>query len=123
MVFAVTACTLGILACASAPTMESGPPVPVYSEEDVPCEYEVVRRVRVRAPTAASSEADYLRMLRLAYGRAGAEVGASAVIAEIAEPRAQARRREIGRGSATPLDSGPPAGLAIRYLDPACGGG
>ena len=105
----------GILtACASTPDTDHLLPVPVFAEGEVPCEYEVIERVRVRNPTMATSEEDYLRLLREAYGKAGARVGADAVIARIPSPQGTARRREVGRTPA--VSSGPPPGEAIRCI-------
>ncbi len=107
-------------ACATTPPGMDLEPVPVYPEEEAPCEYEVLERVRVRSPTTATSEEDFLRRLREAYGRAGAAVGADAVIVDIPEPRGVARRRERGWPPSPSL--GPPTGRAVRFVPGTCGG-
>ena len=104
--------------CASTPDSSSLAPVPVYAEDEILCEYEVMERVRIRSPRSADSEADLIRQLLDAYGRAGAAVGADAVIAEIPSTSGRARRREIGR--AFPIPTGPPPGRAIRFIPGTC---
>jgi hypothetical protein len=107
--------------CATTPEDPNIPSVPVYSEEEAPCEYEVVDRIRVRQPSGAPSFDEFRRRLLVALGQAGARAGADAVIAEIPrEGAGVARRREVGRSNLPPPPPGFP-GLAVRFVPGTCG--
>lgn len=108
--------------CASAGGGNDLPPVPVYAATDpLPCEYEVIQTVR-GSSSAQSSRAAFERIQADVLGRAGANIGADAVITP--EPNeVGTQRRAVGRaGQPTP----PPRvvrfeGEAIRFLPGTCG--
>ena len=106
--------------CASSPEDPNLAPVPVYRESEAPCEYEVIDRVRVRQPSRAPTFEEFVRRLRVDLGRAGARVGADAVIAALPDPSnpGTARRREVS-GAPPP----PPmfTGEAVRFIPDTCG--
>lgn len=110
-------------ACASTPEDPNVPPVPVYAEDEAPCQYEVLERVRVRRPSGTTSFEDYQRRLRLSLGQAGARVGADAVIAELSDEAGVgvARRREVSRNALPPPPPPGFPGLAVRFVPDTCG--
>lgn len=120
----ITMWVLTAVGCASAGNPSETAPVPVYlSWDDVPCEYEVVGTVsgsaRVRSP------AEHDRERNRVLGHAAAEAGADAVVVLGNQP--EPGRGAVGVPVARPV--GAPArtemqflGLAIRYVDGACGG-
>ncbi len=66
--------------CASAGGGNDLSPVPVYAATDpLPCEYEVIQTVRGSSP-AQNSRAAFERIRADVLGRAGANIGADAVI-------------------------------------------
>lgn len=75
---------LGLLlaACAtSRPAAEENQQVPVYrADEKTPCEYEIIETVRVETSVDPFKARDYEAVRDLELGRAGAKVGADAVI-------------------------------------------
>ncbi len=102
------------LGCASAGGGNDLPPVQVFaSTEELPCEYEVVETV---SGTRSGSVADYERIRGDVLGRAGADVGADAVI----EPRV---RVEVAGGFPGRRDAPPLlifTGEAIRFIPGTC---
>lgn len=107
-------------ACASSPPADPDLiPVPVYSETETPCDYEVIDRVQIRNPRAPSFE-QYVQRIREGLGREGAAVGADAVIAELPSGSGVARRREVGRSQMPSLPP-PVEGEAVRFLPGTCG--
>ena len=106
--------------CASAGSGGGNETVPVYlTPGDVPCEYEAIRAVSGAGTVSYGSSAprrDFQWVRQRILGRAGARVGASAVI--VAEPRdtlwfgvAAGQTRRV----LTTFE-----GQAVRYVDPTC---
>ncbi len=108
--------------CASTPGDPNLTPVPVYRESEAPCEYEVIDRVRVQQPGGTPTLEEFVRRLRVDLGRAGARVGADAVIAALPDPSnpGRARRREVSGARPPPP---PPmfTGEAVRFITDTCG--
>ena len=105
-----------VLGCASGGGGNDLPPVQVFaSTEELPCEYEVVETVSGSSSRRSSSMADYERIRDDVLGRAGADIGADAVIAPTV-------RVVIGDGgrrrTAPPLLSF--TGEAIRFIPGTC---
>ena len=101
-----------------------GPPtVPVYASTDgLPCEYEVIETVRGSSSSqGVRSLADYESIQADVLGRAGADIGADAVIAE--ELATGTQRRGVRRRLGLP-PSAPPlfrfSGEAIRFIPGTC---
>ncbi len=112
---------LALLGCASGGSGDGDGTVSVYATAgDVPCQYEVMRTVR--AEGRISSDREFQREMERVLGRAGAGVGASAVIAGGAR---QVRGTARGSGGTVRTQWGPLTfeGQAVRYLDPTCGQG
>jgi hypothetical protein len=101
--------------------------VPVFdSAEDVPCAYEVIRTVRGESDASTGGSPDrYERERERVLGRAGARIGANAVLVEpVSEMRGVQRRVVVSApaGSPPPLPPAPNLqfeGEALRYL-PGC---
>lgn len=120
------ACSFLFVACAypQAPR-ERAPAVVVYgSEADVPCAFEVMRRIEARAtvPFPPPSRADQERERDRVLARAGERVGADAVVAVLG--------RSLGAGTiGVQVDTMPRtitmdfAGDAIRLIPGTCRGG
>ena len=112
-----------VLGCASGGGGNDLPPVQVFSwTEELPCEYEVVETVSGSSSRRSSSVADYERIRDDVLGRAGADIGADAVIAPEIDERGTVRRVVVG-GGVQPL--GPPpllrfTGEAIRFIPGTC---
>ena len=105
--------------CASGGGGNNLPPVPVYtSTDDVPCEYEVIETVRGSSSRSPRGSAALQRIRDNVLGRAGAGIGADAVIAAPPEPGRAMRER--------PPPSTPRllrfSGEAIRFIPGTCGG-
>ena len=109
--------------CASGGGGNDLPPVQVFaSTEELPCEYEVVETVSGSSSRRSSSVADYERIRDDVLGRAGADIGADAVIAPEIDERGTVRRGVVGGGVQPP---GPPpllrfTGEAIRFIPGTC---
>jgi hypothetical protein len=75
---------LGLLlvACASGgPGVEEDRSVPVYrADDETPCEYEFIETLRVEASVLPHRARDYEEVRARELGRAGAKIGADAVI-------------------------------------------
>ena len=110
--------------CASGGGGNDLPPVQVFaSTEELPCEYEVVETVSGSSSRRSSSLADYERIRDDVLGRAGADIGADAVIAPEIDERGTQRRVVVGGGVVQP--PGPPpilrfTGEAIRFIPGTC---
>ena len=102
------------------------PGVMVYdSSDELPCEYEVIETVSGSSSRALTSADDYESMRADVLGRAGANIGADAVIAP--EGRAGVARRAVRQpgGRVRYLDPAPLpsfSGEAIRFIPGTCGG-
>ena len=103
--------------CASAGY--AGPaPVPMYTESEAPCAYEVLRTVRVQT-TASGSQREFESTRRRLLGRAAAQVGGDAVI--VPDPG-------TGETAVVRPATGEPInisleGQAVRWTEANCGGG
>lgn len=113
---------IAVSGCASAGGRSDLPPVRVYTEEEAPCEYEVMRRVRAQTASTITSSQAYERARDRALGQEGAKVGADAVIVpSIGEGTAgRAVRREVGRRIVPPPMT-TFRGEAVRFIPGTCG--
>jgi hypothetical protein len=128
--FFVIACTSACASSANGPAEATvvATPVPVFdSVEDIPCQYEVIRRVRGEsdARTGGSPTAFERERVRV-LGREGARMGADAVLVEPVSEMVGVQRRVVvsaPAGSAPRIPSAPNLrfeGDALRYLDETC---
>ena len=108
--------------CASSGGGDDPPPVQVYAATDeLPCEYEVIQTVSGSSSrSTGGSQSRYVSIRADILGRAGADVGADAVIA--AELPVGTQRRGVSRSGDLPPP--PPrisySGEAIRFIPGTC---
>lgn len=108
---------IGLAGCAATPRSDVAP-VPVYTPETMPCEYEVIGDVRSTTGATFTSASAFEEARDRALGREGAEMGADAVL--VPDPRAgQAVRREVTRrNEPPPLTTF--RGEGVRFMSATC---
>ena len=103
------------------------PPVQVYAlTDELPCEYEVIQTVSGSSSRSSRSMAGYQAIRADVLGRAGADIGADAVIAPEIDERVGVQRRAVRDPSGRVQYVDPPparrySGEAIRWVPGTCG--
>jgi hypothetical protein len=119
---ACMACAAFAVGCASAGggAVELSP-VPLYvAGSTVPCEYDVIRTLRRSSAVRPRSQTDYERMRADLLGRAGAEIGADAVLVDRVEDATSGTQRRAVVTGGPPPSGFQFEGRAIRFRMETC---